>query len=122
MTARCVHVQLTLKRARSSSTDRSAPAHEACNVELTTGGGASATATAKRLEATPSMETLEGDFDLAHLRAVVSAQAGSFRICATEIALGEATRKRLATFVERFDAELASQTQEDTSEGQKLEL
>jgi hypothetical protein len=110
-------VQLSMRRARTSSTDASEPQHKACELEVVA-AGATALATDRKFEASLTEESFEARLPTQVLEQAASASDAAFKLCATEIGLSEATRKRLQVFVQalRKEASTSSGTAPNTTD------
>jgi hypothetical protein len=115
-----LRVALHLKREIRSSTDRGKPAHEACDIVLLSDGQATTVAN-RTFHSAPARETIEGTLARSALEGALAAQRATIKICETEIALSDATRKRLTVFVEQLQSE-ATAAQPAAASGSRLEL
>jgi hypothetical protein len=72
-------------------------------------------------QSAPARETIEGTLARSALEGALTAQSATITVCETEIALSDATSKRLTVFVEQLQSE-AKATRRAAASGSRLEL
>lgn len=115
-----VVLTLMLKQSLSSSTSRNPPQYEACELELLSEGNTTV-AIDRSYSTSGALEEIEATLPTEAFERATQADDATLKLCDTEIALSEATRKRLQTFAQQLRSEKETASESEPA-SKRLEL